>query len=304
MKLLLVIFLLLLFVSGIGMMLFMLVRKLDPNRGDKSEAKNLSIAQDFLPFDDIRDGLIILPNHNYRAVIECASLNYDLKTEGEREQIEMSFQQFINSLSFPISFFLQTKEIDNSHRIEALKEDVKKTLVEFPAMKTYAEQFVKDMENLSARIGNNQQKKRYIVISYDDAAGLEQLSDGEKATYAMKELVNRCNSIRSGLEAAGIISHRLDTAELIELVYSCYNRDNFSFANAIASREAFALFIDGEKDRFRDLPRIGMLDLILGETINRIRTNNIDEDKTGKAVLEQLETMRQKYAGYFEEGGF
>lgn len=298
----LVIILLLAFVAGIGFLMMFLIQKLDPTRGDKSEGSNLSIAQDFLPFDDIRDGMIILPGHIYRAVIECSSLNYDLKTEGERDQIEMSFQQFINSLSFPISIFLQTKEIDNSQRMTALREEVKETLVEFPNMKTYADQFLKEIDSLNVRIGNNQQKKRYIIVTYDDAAALGQLSDGEKAAYAAKELLNRCNAIRNGMDAVGIVSHRLTTPELIELVYSCYNRENFSFASAISSNEAFALFVDGKEDKYHDFPRVGMLDLILGESINRIRTNNIDADTTGKAVLEQLEAIRSKYAGYFEEG--
>ena len=119
----LVILLMLVIVGGIGAGLFLLVKKLDPMQNDKTENSNLEIAQDFLPFDDIRNGMIIMPNHNYRAVIECSALNYDLKTEGERDQIEMSFQQFINSLNFPISIFLQTKEIDNSRRVETLKEE-------------------------------------------------------------------------------------------------------------------------------------------------------------------------------------
>ena len=101
----LVILLMLVIVGGIGAGLFLLVKKLDPMQNDKTENSNLEIAQDFLPFDDIRNGMIIMPNHNYRAVIECSALNYDLKTEGERDQIEMSFQQFINSLNFPISIF-------------------------------------------------------------------------------------------------------------------------------------------------------------------------------------------------------
>lgn len=298
----LVIILLLAFVAGIGFLMMFLIQKLDPARGDKSEESNLSIAQDFLPFDDIRDGMIILPGHVYRAVIECSSLNYDLKTEGERDQIEMSFQQFLNSLAFPVSIFLQTKEIDNSQRMTSLRDEVKETLVEFPNMKTYADQFLKEMDSLNVRIGNNQQKKRYIIVTYDDAAALGQLSDGEKAAYAAKELLNRCNAIRNGMDAVGIVSHRLTTPELIELVYSCYNRENFSFASAISSNEAFALFVDGKNDKFHDFPRVGMLDLILGEGINRIRANNIDADTTGKAVLEQLEAIRSKYAGYFEEG--
>lgn len=310
MKILLVILLMLVFVGGIGALLYFMVKKLDPMKDDKTEDSNLAIAQDFLPFDDIRNGMIILPNHSYRAIIDCSSINFDLKTEGERDQIEMSFQQFINSLNFPISIFLQTKEIDNSRRIETLKREIEGTLIEFPNMKVYADHFLADMNNLNAKIGNNQQKKRYIVVTYDEAVQLERLTDGEKAVYAKKELMSRCDAIKAGLDAVGIISHVMSTPELIELVYSCYNREGFSYAEAISSNDAFALFVDGAEDRFQDLPRAGMLDLILGESLNRIRAENLDTDKKGegaaaeiqelqKDVTRRMEQIRRKYAGYF-----
>lgn len=310
MKILLVILLMLVFVGGIGALLYFMVKKLDPMKDDKTEDSNLAIAQDFLPFDDIRNGMIILPNHSYRAIIDCSSINFDLKTEGERDQIEMSFQQFINSLNFPISIFLQTKEIDNSRRIETLKREIEGTLIEFPNMKVYADHFLADMNNLNAKIGNNQQKKRYIVVTYDEAIQLERLTDGEKAVYAKKELMSRCDAIKTGLDAVGIISHVMSTPELIELVYSCYNREGFSYAEAISSNDAFALFVDGAEDKFQDLPRAGMLDLILGESLNRIQAENLDTDKKGegaaaeiqelqKDVIRRMEQIRRKYAGYF-----
>lgn len=303
MKIFLLIFLLLLIVGGMAALMIFIIKKLDPNQGDKSEDGSSGIAQDFLPFDDIQNGIIILPNYCYRAILECTSLNYDLKTEGERDQIEMSFQRFINSLSFPTSIFLQTKEIDNSSRIESLKKEVQQTLVEFPGISTYAEQYIKDMQTLNTRIGNNQQKRRYIIITYDEASQLGQLSDGEKAAYAAKELQTRCNAISQGLDAVGVRTQRLGTPELIELIYSCYNRDNFSYAGAISSGDAFSLFVDGAEDKFENFPKVGLLDLILGETINQIRQGGIDADRNGQAVLEQLEALRQKYAGYFEEEG-
>ena len=303
MKIFLLIFLLLLIVGGMAALMIFIIKKLDPNQGDKSEDGSSGIAQDFLPFDDIQNGIIILPNYCYRAILECTSLNYDLKTEGERDQIEMSFQRFINSLSFPTSIFLQTKEIDNSSRIESLKKEVQQTLVEFPGISTYAEQYIKDMQTLNTRIGNNQQKKRYIINTYDEASQLGQLSDGEKAAYAAKELQTRCNAISQGLDAVGVRTQRLGTPELIELIYSCYNRDKFSYAGAISSGDAFSLFVDGAEDKFENFPKVGLLDLILGETINQIRQGGIDADRNGQAVLEQLEALRQKYAGYFEEEG-
>lgn len=291
----------LVFGGVIGALIWFVLKLADPAKNDKSEMTTKASAQDFLPFEDIRDDMIILPNHCFRAVIECSSINYDLKTEIEREQIELSFQRFINSLTFPVSFFLQTRELDNSGRIAEIKANTEKTLVEFPQMREYAERYISEMEMLNTRIGNNQQKKRYIIVSYDDAGTLNKLSDGEKTAYAAKEILGYCNNVRNGLSETGILSHMLTTEELIELLYSCYHRENFSYSHAIASKDAFSLFVDGAKDKFADLPRVGALDLLLGESINRIRMDNLDADRNGQAVLEQLELLRKKYAGYFME---
>ena len=65
-----------------------IIRKFDPARNDSVNKANSTKAQELLPFEDITNNMIVLGNHRYRAVISCSSTNYQLKTNGEREQIE------------------------------------------------------------------------------------------------------------------------------------------------------------------------------------------------------------------------
>lgn len=287
--------------GAIGAIAFIMIRKVDPKNQDASENADIKQAQEFLPFVDISNNMIVLGNHRYRAVLVCSSTNYQLKTAGEREQIEMSFQRFLNTISFPITFFLQTKVIDNTARLLELQMDAEQTVREFPNMANYAEQYQKDMANLNQVIGNNQQKKRYIIVTYDDPGSLDTLSDEEKVIHAEKELQQRCNSIISNLQAVGVKADIMRTPELIELIYSCYHRDDYSYAEAIAGKEPFSLFVSGEEDKFKDLPKVKMLDLILGEAVNKISMSNVDADPGGRRALEELIALRDKYAGYFKE---
>ena len=55
----LIILIMLVIVGAIGAGLFLMVKKLDPMQKDKSENSDLEIAQDFLPFDDIRNNMIV-----------------------------------------------------------------------------------------------------------------------------------------------------------------------------------------------------------------------------------------------------
>ena len=98
-----VILILMLMFGVIGGVIFFAFKKLDPHNGDKSEDPNIKTMQEFLPFEDIRDNTIILSNHKYRAIIECSATNYNLKTPAERALIEASFQQFLNTITFPIT---------------------------------------------------------------------------------------------------------------------------------------------------------------------------------------------------------
>jgi len=289
------------FFGAVGAVVFILMKKVDPKNKDLSESKNIAQAQAFLPFEDITNNMIVLGNHRYRAVLNCSSSNYQLKTAGEREQIEMSFQRFLNTITFPVTFFMQTKVIDNTARLEDLRKDVSQTIQDFPNTESYAEQYLKDIERLNLVIGNNQQKKRYIIVTYDDAGSFETLSEDEKVAHAEKELYHRCNGIISNLQSVGVKASIMNTAELVELLYSCYNRNDYSYAGAIADKEPFALFVEGEEDRFKDLPKAKMLDLILGEAINKIELSNVDSDPGGKRTLEELKTLREKYAGFFKE---
>jgi len=285
----------------IGVIVFMMIKKVDPKNQDPSEKSDIKQAQEFLPFEDITNNMIVLGQHRYRAVLTCSSTNYQLKTAGEREQIEMSFQRFLNTITFPITFFMQTKVIDNSARLEALRKDAEQTVLEFPNMANYAEQYQKDMANLNQVIGNNQQKKRYIIVTYDDSGALDTLSEEEKVIHAEKELRHRCNSIISNLQSVGVKADVMKTPALIELVYSCYYRDDYSYAEAIADKEPFALFVGGKEDKFKDIPKVKLLDLILGEAVNKVTLSNLDSDPGGRCALEELQALRDKYAGYFKE---
>ena len=293
--------------GAVGAVAFIMIKKVDPKNKDTSENPDIKEAQEFLPFEDITNNMIVLPNHRYRAVLSCSSTNYQLKTAGEREQIEMSFQRFLNTITFPVTFFLQTKVIDNTERLQTLKKDAERTAAEFPNMANYAERYQKDMANLNQVIGNNQQKKRYIIVTYDDSGHLDTLSDEEKVIHAEKEIQHRCNGLISNLQAVGVKGTVLNTAELIELVYSCYYRDDYSYAEAIAEKEPFAMFVSGSEDKFKDLPKAKLLDLILGEAINKIELSNVDSDPGGRKTLDKLKQLRDTYAGYFteerEEGG-
>lgn len=269
------------FFGIIGVMIFAVTRqlkKVDSEALDTSTSDNIETAQEFLPFKNIRDGVIDMGGHDYRLVIECSSTNYNLKTDTEREMIELSFQKLLNSLTFPITMFIQTKVLDNTKILSQMEEEIKTVIKQHPQMEDYALNYFEEMSNLSDYIGNNKQKKKYIIIPYNEAATLGKLSEEEKYEYSIKELQQRGLILVDMLAGMGIKGTVLDTKGLAELVYSTYHKDNFGHYENVVNGEFLSLLVEGERNPEEGLSSDKRADWILYEAQMRFKTELLDKD--------------------------
>ena len=56
--------------------------------------QSASAAQDFVPVQEIRDGVVILKNGGLRLVLICSSLNFALKSEEEQSALLLNIRIF------------------------------------------------------------------------------------------------------------------------------------------------------------------------------------------------------------------
>lgn len=300
---------LLFFLSILGVMgglIYWQIKKTDPKNVDLSLKDDITTAQEFLPFQDIADSMIHLGNHQYRAVIEVSSVNYSLKTKKEKDILELSFQRFLNSLDFPYSIFIQTKTIDNTKMMHLLEEDIKGVVKEFPKLEEYAMVHLQDMANIHERIQTTKQKKKYIIVPYDDANTLTTLDEEEKYLEANKELYNRCQLVIDGLESMGLRGTILTTDEIASLITSVYHRQNHSHIDGVVDGEYIETFVMGE-NKMANVLAEGKLDLILVEAKKKLEVELLQNKGENQRVLEhvreaidELEKIRNNLAGYYK----
>lgn len=299
-------FVLLLTFIGVGVIAYTKIKESDPNGSDQSTTSEMSTAQEFMPFEDIKDGMIIMGGHKYRAIIEASSVNYNLKTDKEKEVIEMSFQRFLNSLTFPITFFVQTKILDNTNMLAKLRGELLATIEKRPSLTNYANAYMNDMTNLSSQIGNNKQKKKYIIVPYEDAATLGNLSDQEKYEESAKDLYSRAALIVEGLSAVGIKATILNTLEVAEVVYAAYHKDNYSEIESIMNGEFASMLTKGEVDRINNVTDDAKMDWILYEAQMRIKNELVSKSlpdyikEDFVAVIQELDKIRDSVGGYYK----
>ena len=69
-------------------------------------------TQQFVPIERVRDGIVVLKNGELRSILITSSLNLALKSEDEQQAILLQFQNLLNSLDFPIEFFVQSRRLN------------------------------------------------------------------------------------------------------------------------------------------------------------------------------------------------
>ena len=79
-------------------------------------------TQATLLISELRDNVVIMKDGSFRAVVACKSINFDLMSEMEREGVEYSYQNFLNSLKFTTQILVRSQRVDIGPYIERLNE--------------------------------------------------------------------------------------------------------------------------------------------------------------------------------------
>ena len=293
----------LVFLLIIGGIVFYVLKKSSLSNEDTSMAKDIENAQSFLPFRDIKDSMMDLGNYEYRAVLECQSINYDLRTEQEKEMIDASFQRFLDSLTFPITLHIQTKTIDNTKTLQSLENDMVETIKEYNQLYDYAVGYFEEMSKINELIGNTKQKKKYIIVPFSESGLLTQSSEEEKYQETLKGMYSRCQIIIDGLSTIGVNVKIMTSIEIAEMLYSSYHRDNYSDISQIVSAEYMELIVESENS-ISKMSKSDRMNWIIYECENRLKTEilgmNLSEEEKQRAtkaldgILEIKKNMNNK----------
>lgn len=200
-------------------------------------------TQNSLLISEIRDGMVIMDDGSFRAVIACKSINFDLMSSREREGVEYSYQNFLNALYFPVQIFVRSQRVDIGpyiDRLVAIRRSQDNML-----LNVLMDDYIRFIDILSQE-ANIMDKSFFIIVPYypgGDINNIVEQSKGmfsklipsgrktvtkiDEATYlkAKDEIKNRVDSILSGLFQIGVQSVQLSTKELGELYYNVYNPD-------------------------------------------------------------------------------
>jgi len=192
-------------------------------------------SQNFVPIKEIRDGVAILNDGSLRAIVMASSVNFALKSADEQNSILFQFQNFLNSLDFPLQIFIQSKKLDIRPYLALLDSRYKEQTTEL--MKVQVQEYI-DFIKTFVESSNIMTKSFFLVVPYSPAiiaSGSNPLSallgrnKGPKTTPQESfqeyrgQLEQRVGVVEQGLVRCGVRVVELGTEEVVELFYKIFN---------------------------------------------------------------------------------
>lgn len=189
----------------------------------------MAATQDFLQFDKIKDGIIILKNRGLRAVLMVSSLNFALKSGEEQNAILYQFQNFLNSLDFPCQIIVSSRKLNITGYLEKLdnikaKEENELLRVQIEDYRNFVEEILNE--------GSIMQKTFYVSVPF---SLIEAQTPGQmkKAAFsemtedmfqrAKNQLLQRVEFIILGLKSCSLDAVPMNSLEVSELLWSLHH---------------------------------------------------------------------------------
>lgn len=210
---------------------------------ETKEAPTPNTTQNSLLISEIRDGMVIMDDGSFRAVVACKSINFDLMSSREREGVEYSYQNFLNALYFPVQILIRSQRVDIGPYIDRLITI--RRAQDNMLLNVLMDDYIRFIDILSQE-ANIMDKSFFVVVPYYPAGDINNIVEQGKgfftrflpsprkavtkideATYlkSKDEIKNRVDAIISGLFQIGVQCVQLNTKELGELYYNVYNPD-------------------------------------------------------------------------------
>jgi hypothetical protein len=181
--------------------------------------KKINSLQDWILIDKIlNQGIVKLKNNFYIKILKIDPVNYNLKSDLEKEAILNSYKIFLKSCNFDIQILIQSKKEDLSKNILKIKENYLKE----DFIKEYSEEYIKYITTL-----NNEKKsssKNFFIIIKNSKIDLE-LKNSEDVI--IQELNEKYFKIKEGLSRCGNIVSEINYEEIEKILFSFLNSRKF-----------------------------------------------------------------------------
>jgi hypothetical protein len=191
-------------------------------------------TQEFVPIKEIRDGIIVLKDDDLRAIVLANSINLSLKSADEQQATILQFQNFLNTLDFPVQISAQSRKLDIRPYLLLLEDRMR--VQSEPLLKLQTKEYIEFIRSFTENV-SIMTKSFFVIVPYTHTSirpaknfvgkifGKEENKAAEQIDFEEKrsQLEERVGVIQQGLARCGIKTAQLGTEEIVEVFYKVFN---------------------------------------------------------------------------------
>ena len=163
-------------------------------------SKKVNSVQEWLPVDEIlENGIIKVKNKNYIKILKIIPINFEVKSNLEKEAILNSYKIFLKTCNFDIQILIQSNKKDLSNHISKIKEKNKE---EKENIKILSENYTNYIKKINIE-KKSSSKNFYILIkeipeikkintNINEKIIFDKLND---KYFCIKECLSRCGNV-------------------------------------------------------------------------------------------------------------
>ena len=180
------------------------------------EVEGIKSIQKWIPIDKILDnGIIKIEKNKYIKILKVIPINFNLKTQLEKESILNSYKVFLKTCNFDMQILIQSKKEDLSGHIENIKNITQKQNNKI--VKKYSEEYLNFIKEQSNK--NKAASKNIYLIIKNTSENLEE--------NIIQELNEKYFKIKDNLIRCGNIVLECNKKETIDILFSFFNLKRF-----------------------------------------------------------------------------
>ncbi len=172
--------------------------------------------QKWIPIEQILDkGIIKIKKNKYIKILKVIPINFNLKTQLEKESILNSYKIFLKTCNFDMQILIQSKKEDLSGHIENIQKISQKENNKI--IKEYSKEYLKYIKEKNNK--NKSASKNIYLIIKNNTDNLEE--------NIIQELNEKYFKIKDCLIRCGNIVFECDKTEIKNIFFSFFNLKKF-----------------------------------------------------------------------------
>ena len=182
--------------------------------------KKLYTVQQWLPFDKIlENGIIRLKNNSYIKILKISPINFNLKSNLEKESILNSYKIFLKTCNFDIQILIQSNKENITKHISKIKNN---NINEKDKIKKITKNYIDFIEEINQK--RKSSSKNFYILIKEFPENKKQKITEEIEKICCDKLNEKYFKIKESLSRCGNIVKQYETEqEVEEIINSFFN---------------------------------------------------------------------------------